>query len=151
MEHKYYDVLTIGMGPAGMAVSAMATEMGLRVCAVERNKIGGECMNVGCIPSKALLKIAKTRSTFDKLDMMELSSMPKPGLKRPFERIQEHIDYINRNKTMAMFTKVDLLLEEGDASFIDKDTVKVGNRLIKARRESSYALGQGLPCHLYQA
>ena len=134
MEHKYYDVLTIGMGPAGMAVSAMATEMGLRVCAVERNKIGGECMNVGCIPSKALLKIAKTRSTFDKLDMMELSSMPKPGLKRPFERIQEHIDYINRNKTMAMFTKVDLLLEEGDASFIDKDTVKVGNRLIKARR-----------------
>ena len=58
MEHKYYDVLTIGMGPAGMAVSAMATEMGLRVCAVERNK------------------------------------------------------------TMAMFTKVDLLLKEGDTRFI---------------------------------
>ncbi len=134
VEYDYYDVLTIGMGPAGMAVSAMAAEMGLKVCAIERNKIGGECMNVGCIPSKALLRIAKTRSTFDKLDMMALSSMPKPDLKRPFERIQEHIDYINRNKTMAMFTKVDLLLGKGDATFVDKDTVRVGNRRIKAKR-----------------
>jgi len=54
MEHKYYDVITIGMGAAGMAVSAMTTEMGLGGSAVERNK------------------------------------------------------------TMAMFTKVDLLLKEGD-------------------------------------
>ena len=46
-----YDMVVIGMGPAGMAVSAMAAEMGLKVCAIEKHRIGGECMNVGCIPS----------------------------------------------------------------------------------------------------
>ncbi len=54
---KYdYDILVIGLGPAGMAVSIMGSEMGLKVCAVESHHIGGECMNVGCIPSKALLE-----------------------------------------------------------------------------------------------
>ena len=52
-----YDIITIGVGPAGMVVSAMGTEMGLKVCAIEKHKLGGECMNVGCIPSKALLRM----------------------------------------------------------------------------------------------
>ena len=56
-----YDLLVIGLGPAGMAVAVMGSEMGLKVCAIEKHKIGGECMNVGCIPSKALLKIAEMR------------------------------------------------------------------------------------------
>jgi pyruvate/2-oxoglutarate dehydrogenase complex dihydrolipoamide dehydrogenase (E3) component len=50
-----YDLVVVGLGPAGMAAAAMASEMGLKVCGVEANKIAGECMNVGCIPSKALL------------------------------------------------------------------------------------------------
>ena len=59
---KYdFDLICIGLGPAGMAVSAMGAEMGLKVCAIEKNKIGGECMNVGCIPSKALLRISNSR------------------------------------------------------------------------------------------
>ena len=56
---KYdYDLISIGLGPAGMAVSIMGSEMGLKVCAIEKHKIGGECMNCGCIPSKALLRSA---------------------------------------------------------------------------------------------
>ena len=62
-----YDILTIGMGPAGMAVSAMGAEMGLRVAAIEGHRIGGECMNVGCIPSKALLCMGKVRHLFHRL------------------------------------------------------------------------------------
>ena len=50
-----YDIVVIGLGPAGMAVSIMGSAMGLKVCAIEKKHIGGECMNVGCIPSKALL------------------------------------------------------------------------------------------------
>lgn len=58
---KYdHDIICIGLGPAGMAVSIMASHMGLKVCAIEKHKIGGECMNVGCIPSNALLQFAKT-------------------------------------------------------------------------------------------
>ena len=55
---KYdYDLIMIGLGPAGMAVSIMGSEMGLKVCAIEKHKVGGECINVGCIPSKARQRI----------------------------------------------------------------------------------------------
>ncbi|HQH28185.1 MAG TPA: FAD-dependent oxidoreductase, partial [Oligoflexia bacterium] len=73
-----YDVLVIGLGPAGMAVSIMASEMGLKVCAVESHRVGGECMNVGCIPSKALLRMAKARHLHSKLQSLELSSTDFP-------------------------------------------------------------------------
>jgi pyruvate/2-oxoglutarate dehydrogenase complex dihydrolipoamide dehydrogenase (E3) component len=132
---KYdYDLICIGLGPAGMAVSAMTSEMGLKVCAVEKHKIGGECMNVGCIPSKSLLRMARTRHLFDNLETMELASAPKPEVKRPFARIHDYVEYINRKKTRPMFDKVDLVLGEGPASFVDPHTVGVGGRRISARR-----------------
>lgn len=132
---KYdYDVLTIGLGPAGMAVSVMASEMGLKVCAIERRKIGGECMNVGCIPSKSLLRIAKTRHAVAKFPEMELAQADAPAIGQPFQKIQGYLKYINDAKTMNMFDKVDLRLAEGDAEFVDPHTVKVGDKRITAQR-----------------
>ncbi len=132
---KYdYDLITIGLGPAGMAVSVMGAEMGLKVCAIEKNKVGGECMNVGCIPSKALLRMAKARSAFDKLWKMELSETPKPDVVRPFERIASHLDYISEKKTMKMFDKVDMVHRQGAAVFVDPHTVEVGDKRYSARR-----------------
>lgn len=129
-----YDVLTIGMGPAGMAVSAMAAQMGLKVCAIESHKIGGECMNVGCIPSKALLRIAKTRNVFRLMKRMELAPVEEPEVLNPFDRIQADLQYINQNKTVGMFKKVDLVLQQGKASFANPHTVRVGDREISAKR-----------------
>jgi pyruvate/2-oxoglutarate dehydrogenase complex dihydrolipoamide dehydrogenase (E3) component len=129
-----YDVLTIGLGPAGMAVSAMAAEMGLRVCAVERDRIGGECMNVGCIPSKALLRTASLRHAVERFGEMELSSRKAPDVLRPFDRIRERIEFINSRKTLRMFDRVDLVLGEGAASFTGPHEVEVGGRRITARR-----------------
>jgi pyruvate/2-oxoglutarate dehydrogenase complex dihydrolipoamide dehydrogenase (E3) component len=132
---KYdYDVLTIGLGPAGMAVSVMASEMGLKVCAIEKHKIGGECMNVGCIPSKSLLRMAKTRHAVAKFPAMELADAAMPAVKQPFDKIQEYLDYINENKTVGMFKKVDLILGEGGAEFVDAHTVAVGDKRITAKR-----------------
>lgn len=65
---KYdYDAIVIGLGPAGMAVNIMGAETGLRVCAIDKRFIGGECMNVGCIPSKALLSMAGARANVARL------------------------------------------------------------------------------------
>ncbi|HRZ40932.1 MAG TPA: NAD(P)/FAD-dependent oxidoreductase, partial [Candidatus Omnitrophota bacterium] len=129
-----YDLITIGLGPAGMAVSVMGSAMGLKVCAIEKNKIGGECMNVGCIPSKSLLRMAKARAMFDKLANMELESMPKPGVKAPFKRIGGYIQFINDQKTRRMFDQVDLVLGQGSASFLDSHTVAVGDKQYTARK-----------------
>ncbi|MHC5059484.1 MAG: dihydrolipoyl dehydrogenase family protein [Planctomycetota bacterium] len=132
---KYdYDLIVIGLGPGGMAVSIMASEMGLKVCAIEKNKVGGECMNVGCIPSKSLLRMAKHRNAFDKLSRMGLLESPKPAVNRSFEIIQEHLKYISEKKTMKMFDKVKMVYQKGAAEFIDPHTVKVGNEKYSAKR-----------------
>lgn len=132
---KYdYDLICIGLGPAGMAVSIMGAEMGLKVCAIEKNKIGGECMNVGCIPSKSLLKISKFRHSAMKLQQMDLSDSEMPDVRPPFSKIADYLSFISDKKTMKMFEKVKLLLNEGDASFVDPHRVKVGDKIVSARR-----------------
>lgn len=132
---KYdFDLICIGLGPAGMAVSVMAAEMGLKVCGIEKNKIGGECMNVGCIPSKSLLRIAQYRYSFLKLKEMGLSEGLLPKISSPFSKINDYLDYISEKKTLKMFDKVELILGKGEASFIDPHTVRVGDRNITARK-----------------
>jgi len=56
---KHYDLLVIGGGPAGYVGAIRAAQLGLKVACVERNKLGGVCLNWGCIPSKALLANAE--------------------------------------------------------------------------------------------
>jgi len=129
-----YDILTIGVGPAGMVVSAMAAEMGLNVCAIEKNKTGGECMNVGCIPSKALLRMAKTRHAVTKFSAFDMEEMALPKVNNPFPAIQEKLTFINDKKYAKKFSKVDQIVRQGAASFVDSHTVAVGDRKITAKR-----------------
>jgi pyruvate/2-oxoglutarate dehydrogenase complex dihydrolipoamide dehydrogenase (E3) component len=133
---KYdYDVIVIGLGPAGMAVAAMGSEMGLAVCAIEQRSIGGECMNVGCIPSKALLRAGKVRHTVGRTAKLALEPMPLPGVSdHLFQQINNDIHYINEHKTAGMFKKVDLHLGEGHARFVDDHTVAVGDQQLSAKR-----------------
>ncbi|MCK5825676.1 MAG: NAD(P)/FAD-dependent oxidoreductase [Desulfuromusa sp.] len=134
MEKYDYDILTIGVGPAGMVVSAMGAEMGLNVCAIEKNKTGGECMNVGCIPSKALLRMAKTRHAVTKFADFDLAEMALPAVNNPFPHIREKLSFINDQKYAVKFAKVDQILRQGAASFVDSHTVAVGDRQITAKR-----------------
>lgn len=132
---KYdYDIICIGLGPAGMAVSVMGSQMGLKVCGIEKNKVGGECMNCGCIPSKALLRIAQFRHNTTGLGKKRLSEVSLPEVGDIFAKIAEDLNYINEKKTMNMFDKVDLVLGQGAAKFVDDHTVEVGDRKITAQR-----------------
>jgi pyruvate/2-oxoglutarate dehydrogenase complex dihydrolipoamide dehydrogenase (E3) component len=134
MSNYDYDILTIGVGPAGMVVSAMGAEMGLKVCAIEKNKLGGECMNVGCIPSKALLRMAKTRHAVTKFADFDIAETELPKVSSPFAHIQEKLDFINEKKYAVKFAKVDQVTRQGAASFVDSHTVAVGDRKITAKR-----------------
>lgn len=130
---RNFDMIVIGLGPAGMAVSIMASEMGLKVCAIEQNKIGGECMNVGCIPSKAILRMGHIRYNATRAPAMALGKTPQPSVGDVFGKIAAFIDYINSAKTHKMFDKVELHLGEGPASFIDAHTVAVGDEQYRAK------------------
>lgn len=134
MSHDY-DVGVIGLGPAGMAVSVMASNMGLSVLAVEQRALGGECMNVGCIPSKSLLQMAHVRHLFTRASEFGLSDVVKiPDPTDPFQTIGRHIRFINERKTAKMFEKVDLKLGKGAASFVNSHTISVDDHNHTAKR-----------------
>ncbi|OGU71539.1 MAG: dihydrolipoyl dehydrogenase [Ignavibacteria bacterium RIFCSPLOWO2_02_FULL_55_14] len=66
MAEKQFDLTVIGSGPGGYIAAIRAAQHGLKVGIVERDKLGGICLNWGCIPSKALLKSAEVYTTFKK-------------------------------------------------------------------------------------
>src|SRR5690606_19507201 len=61
MESHSYDVTVLGAGPGGYVAAIRAAQRGKRVAIVEKERLGGVCLNWGCIPTKALLRIAERR------------------------------------------------------------------------------------------
>ena len=59
-----YDLTIIGSGPGGYVCAIRAAQLGLKVCIVEKDNVGGVCLNWGCIPSKALLRNAEILDLF---------------------------------------------------------------------------------------
>ena len=68
-----YDLLVIGTGPGGYEAAIRASQLGLNVAVVEKNKLGGVCLNIGCIPTKALLKSAELTSQLAHIEDYGLS------------------------------------------------------------------------------
>ena len=65
-----YDLLVVGSGPGGYAAAFRASDLGMKVCIVDKTGyLGGVCLNVGCIPSKTLLHVAKVMT--DVVDLAE--------------------------------------------------------------------------------
>lgn len=129
-----YDVAVVGLGPAGMAVSAMAAHVGLKVVGIEKRALGGECMNTGCIPSKALLRMAHIRHLLSRAADYALEGDAHLVPQAPFKNIARHITYIRDKKTTAMLDKVELVVGRGPASFVDPHTLEVDGQRFQAKK-----------------
>jgi len=127
-----FDIMVIGMGPAGMAVSAMGAAMGLSVVSFEKHKVGGECLNCGCIPSKALLKAGQALHTARSLEKYGIGAEITLNGFDPIGVVRNKIDNINNKKMMSVFEKVHLVKEE--AQFINERTVRAGGKNYSAKK-----------------
>ena len=67
MTTKHYDIAVIGGGPGGYVAAIRAAQLGLNAAVVEREHLGGICLNWGCIPTKALLRAAELRHSIDEM------------------------------------------------------------------------------------
>src|SRR6266705_4821614 len=77
MTSKQYDVAVIGAGPGGYVAAIRAAQLGAKVAIVEKQYLGGTCLNVGCIPSKAMLHIAEVLHEMQSLDELGIH-LPQP-------------------------------------------------------------------------
>lgn len=75
---RRYDLVIVGMGSGGMPAAEFAADLGLRVCVVERERVGGECLWTGCVPSKALLAAAKVAHHLRHADRWGLPASTAP-------------------------------------------------------------------------
>ena len=130
------DICVIGAGSGGLSVAAAAAAFGVPVVLIERGKMGGDCLNYGCVPSKALLAAAKRAYA---LEGDERFGVKVPRAKIDFAKVNEHvhrvISAIAPNDSKARFTGLGVRVLEGTARFKDARTVAVGEEFeIKARR-----------------
>lgn len=73
MSDTSFDVIVVGSGPGGYTTAIRAAQLGMKTAIVEREHLGGICLNWGCIPTKALLRSAR---------YIPISNMPKPMVSR---------------------------------------------------------------------
>lgn len=103
-----YDVVVIGSGPGGHTAAIKAAKFGLKVCVVERDALGGTCLNYGCIPTKTLLCKVKGENNYAKIILDK-------------DKIVERL----RNGIIALFKKHKIILIQGSASVIGANKVRI--------------------------
>ncbi len=129
------DLCVIGAGSGGLSVAAAAAQFGVPVVLIEKGRMGGDCLNYGCVPSKALLAAGKradavrTASTFG-IDVIEA----QVDHARVHDHVHGVIAAIAPNDSVERFTGLGVRVIEAQASFLDKNTVEAGRFLIRARR-----------------
>src|ERR1700749_276632 len=122
-----YDVIVIGSGPGGYVAAIRCAQLGLKTAIIEKyNTLGGTCLNVGCIPSKALLdstehyhNAAHTFKTHG-IELKDLSVNLEQMIKRKREVVKQTCDGIS---FLMKKNKIDVLT--GVGSLVDKTTIKI--------------------------
>lgn len=129
---KKFDLMVIGMGPAGMAVTAMGAAMGLSVLSIEKDKVGGECLNCGCIPSKALLKAGEALHSAKNLKGYGMDGELTLRSFDPMQTVRDKTHAINDKKFQKAFERANMV--KGTAEFVDDRTVQVEGEIYTAKK-----------------
>jgi pyruvate/2-oxoglutarate dehydrogenase complex dihydrolipoamide dehydrogenase (E3) component len=129
------DICVIGAGPGGLSVAAAAAAFGRKVVLIERHKMGGDCLNYGCIPSKALLAAGRRAHAMRTAAVFGITGIdPEIDPRRVHDHVQGVIAAIQPNDSVERFTGLGVRVILAAARFIDKSTVIAGEHRIKARR-----------------
>ncbi len=107
-----YDVVVIGSGPGGYPAAIRASQLGLKVAIVEKENLGGVCLNWGCIPTKALLKSAQV---FEYMNHAEDYGIKVTGAKADFGKVVKR----SRDVAGAMSKGVNFLMKKNSITVID--------------------------------
>ena len=138
-----YDIGIIGGGAAGLTVASGAAQLGARTLLVEKEeKLGGDCLHYGCVPSKTLIHTAHVRHMMKCAREYGLpeADLPPVDFREVASRIRSVIDTIQKHDSVERFCSLGANVEFGDAEFVDDHEITLNGRRISAR---SWVLSTG--------
>jgi pyruvate/2-oxoglutarate dehydrogenase complex dihydrolipoamide dehydrogenase (E3) component len=129
------DLCVIGAGSGGLSVAAAAAAFGEKVVLIERHKMGGDCLNYGCVPSKAMIASAKRAHLMRTSGPFGIRpSPPEVDHRAVHDHVKSVIAAIAPNDSVERFTGLGVKVIQATGKFLDRETVAAGDYRIKARR-----------------
>jgi pyruvate/2-oxoglutarate dehydrogenase complex dihydrolipoamide dehydrogenase (E3) component len=129
------DICIIGAGSGGLSVAAAAAQLGRKVVLIEKGAMGGDCLNSGCVPSKALIAAAKRAHDMRGGAVFGVASIePKIDFKAVHDHVHGVIAAIAPNDSVERFEKLGVRVIKAEAVFKDRDTAVAAGEEIRARR-----------------
>ena len=131
-----YNLVVIGAGTAGLVIAAGAAGLGAKVALIERDLMGGDCLNFGCVPSKALIRAS--RAAAEIRDAARFGIDVPDGVRIDFSAVMARVRRLRAdlsvNDSAERFARLGVDVFIGAARFSGRDTVVVGNQTLRFRR-----------------
>lgn len=129
------DLCIIGGGSGGLSVAAAAAAFGRKVVLIEKHKMGGDCLNYGCVPSKALIAAGKRAHVARSSAAFGIKPVePQIDYTAVHDHVKSVIAAIEPNDSVERFTGLGVQVIQAAGRFVDKSTLMAGDSMIKARR-----------------
>ena len=129
------DVCVVGGGSAGLVVAAGVAQLGLDVVLVERGLMGGDCLNVGCVPSKALIAAAKAAQAQRSGAAFGIAPVePTVDFGKVMDHVAGVIAAIAPNDSVERFEKLGVRVLQEEARFVGRTDLQVGGHRIRSKR-----------------
>ena len=130
-----FDLAVVGAGASGLSITAVAAQLGLHVVLIERDRMGGDCLNFGCVPSKALLAASHAAQAARAAGRFGVR-LPEPDI--DWHAVREHMDgviaAIAPTDSETRFRALGATVLRGEARFVAPDALLVDGRRITSRR-----------------
>lgn len=129
-----FDIAVIGAGAAGLSVANVAAQLGLRTALIERGAMGGDCLNTGCVPSKALLAAAHAVQDARAAIRFGITATPVVDWAAMWAHVHGVVAAIAPADSVERYTGLGAEVIQGAARFVASDTLEVAGRQFTARR-----------------
>ena len=133
MRNLTVDFCIIGAGSGGLSVAAGMSQLGQSIVLIEKQRTGGDCLNAGCVPSKALLAAAKLAHAVGTSRSFGVYADVKVNYAEVMHHVQNTIRHIEPNDSAERYEGFGVNVIRGHGEFIDPETVVVNDTRIKAR------------------
>lgn len=129
-----YDLIVIGAGIAGMVSAMTAHGLGKRVAVIEKSKVGGNCTNSTCIPSKALIRLSHFSRDMAHLDHLKLRAVPGGGLdgRMVMAHIRKVVQIAYEKDLPETFERIGIQVVSASAAFVDAHHIHANGQTLSA-------------------